>query len=171
MKIIVCLGIGFILGFSFMPIKYWLQKTKYKDLMHGDFTNSCKIKPKKELIPLVIEGNTNAYDLLRISCEGYRAEFLPYAFLMANKYHYKIAYYDVFDCYWSIYPETTRSLMLLDSLDSTTRNLALEYLKKGAELGEHNCQYRLGTYYYEGKYFEQDTILGQELKDKSRGKK
>ena len=79
---------------------------------------------------------------------------------MANKYNYPTAYFNVYLGFWSMHGGKN-----LDSLDTTTRNIALEYLKKGAELGEINSMSRLGTYYFEGKYFEQDTIFGKELKD------
>ncbi len=166
-KVIIWIVIGFIIGFSVIPI---IERWKHKDELKIDISNAiypCKTRPKEELIPLVKQGDAIAYDALSIyfSCSENSEELLPYAFLMANKYNYKKAYYDVFDCFWSIYAETG-SIVLLDNLDATTRNLALEYLKKGAELGENNCQYRLGCFYFEGKYFKQDTILGQELLDK-----
>ena len=162
LKIIIWLSIGFLLGFSVIPAMLWIQEKR------AIRANSCDITPKEALVPLAVQGDTIAYNRLW-KC-FYSAELLPYAFLMANKYHYKRAYFDIFTCFWLLYPETTSSLMLLDSLDETTRNLALEYLQKGAELGENDCMRTLGRYYFEGKYFDRDTILGRRLIDNGLGK-
>jgi hypothetical protein len=156
--------IGFIPGLAFFPVKFWIQSKIYD----FDGYSTCDTPPKEELIPKVKQGDTIAYNLLSIyfACSEYDEELLPYALLMANKYHYIRAYYDVYDCFCRFYPETTYSLVLLDSLDKTTRDIALEYLQKGADFGETNCEWNLGNYYNEGKYFEKDTVLGQKLKDK-----
>ena len=166
-KIIIWLIIGFGLGISFFPLKYWIE---YRNFERG--VSSCDTLPKEELIPLVKQGDINAYDELRIyfSCKENPEELLPYALLMANKYNDTRAYFDVYYCFWYMFPETTDNLCLLDSLDSTTKNIALEYLQKGAELGEINSQQHLGSYYFEGKYFEKDTVLGKKLIDRSWGK-
>ena len=174
LKIIILLSVGFILGLFFMPVKYSLETWwKNSDVVaRFSFTPDMDIEIKEILIPLVEQGDIDAYKQLYIYFStgqngNSTEEILPYALLMANKYNYDRAYFDVFNCLWALYSERTSSLCLLDSLDETTRNLALEHLQKGAELGEINCLWRLGTYYFEGKYFEQDTILGQKLKDKS----
>ena len=171
-KIIIWLIIGFVLGYSVIPVTHWMKDER--DEVVSITRISCgDIPPKEELIPLVKQGDTAAYDELwrYFSCSRSLKELLPYSFLMANKYNYKRAYFDVFYSFWSLYSEMTYSLSLLDSLDETTRTLALEYLQKGAALGSSSCNWDLGSYYFEGKYFEKDTILGQKLKDKSWGKK
>jgi len=160
LKIIICLLVGFIIGLFFIPATIWIKDKMDKRVKVINFAETI---PKNISIPLVKQGNISAYDdLFRYFCySGNLEELLPYALLMANKYNYERAYFDVCYCLWALYPETTYRLSLLDSLDETTRNLALEYLQKGAELGETNCLWRLGNYYLEGKYFEQDTILGK----------
>ncbi len=163
LKIIICLTIGFILGISFMPIRFWLNNRNPR----LDLSSSCDTRPKEKIIPSVLKGDTMAYKELQryFSCSSNPEELLPYAFLMANKYNYRMAYFDVYHSFWYIYSETSYSLSLLDSLDKITQNLALEYLQKAAKLGERNSIHTLGKYYYEGKYFEQDTALGKEMKE------
>jgi len=159
-----------------MPLTFWMQDTIRGEIIEGiSLSDPISTDSLNKLIELVKKGDTIAYEnlfmvFLTTTTKEHSSELLIYSLLMANKYNYPFAYYGVYDCLWQIYPETTSSLMLLDSLDETTRNIALEYLQKGAELGENNCQYNLGRYYLEGKYFEKDTILGKKLIDRSRGR-
>lgn len=163
LKVIALIVIGFVLGISYMPIKSWYYERKHANEVSF---STCDTRPKEEIIPLVKQGDTLAYNELwtYFSCQDNPEGLLPYALLMANKYHYKKAVYDVYNCLWYIYRErASNRLSLLDSLDEVTRNTALQYLQKAAELGERNAMNKLGKYYYEGKYFEQDTVLGKEM--------
>ena len=78
-----------------------------------------------ELEKLVIEkGDTSAYYELFVNYLDYPSErFLPYALIMANKYNYPQAYFDVYDRLWHLYDSP-------DSLDNTSKKMAIEYLVK-----------------------------------------
>jgi len=93
--------------------------------------------PIENVIPLVLDGNINAYKELHIAYLDSIPCLLPYARLMADKYDYDIAYYDVYMCL-TFRKGTPDESARLDSLDEQTRKMALDYLKKGAEKGEHN---------------------------------
>ena len=126
--------------------------------------------PVSELKRLVLKGNINAYEEL---CVAYmdieETGLLPYALLMANKYDYSVAYYHVFDCLTLLYYDDCNDIdCCLDSLDSQTRTMALEYLKKAADKGEGNALRDLGWLYLEGKHVKKDTVLGNQLLEKSR---
>jgi hypothetical protein len=167
-KVIIPFVVGLIVGLLYLPVKFWWQNFEDRNIVA---ISTCDTPPKDQLIQSVKEtGNISAYEALwrYFGCsvnneEG--EEILPYALLMANKYHYERAYYHVYDCFIIIYANGAYNSDL-DSLDNTTKKFALEYLQKGAELGEINCKKKLGRYYIEGKYFEKDTVLGKELKNK-----
>lgn len=124
--------------------KFTFMKTRY--FIHYVFIVlmflSCNFKKEKvipmnysersdsELEKLVIEkGDTTAYYELSINYLDYPSErFLPYALIMANKYNYPQAYFDVYDRLWYLYDSP-------DSLDNTSKEMALEYLRKAASKG------------------------------------
>ena len=145
------------------------QEKKKSDTVDYIYVNSTR--PVKELIPLVLNGDTDAYYELYIAYyELNPSDFLPYALLMANKYDYDKAYYDVFDRLTLLYWKSYNKSISLDSLDNQTRKMALDYLKKGAEKGEYNSLRDLGWLYLEGKHVKKDTILGNQLLEKARNK-
>ena len=122
-------------------------------------------KPVNELESLVLKGDTNAYDELFIAyLDIGSTRLLPYALLMANKYDYTDAYYDVYFCLTLLYwDDCLDESCYLDSLDIQTRTMALEYLKKAADKGERNALRDLGWLYLEGKHVKKDSILGNQL--------
>ena len=63
-------------------------------------------------------------------------EILLVSFIMANKYNYKEAYYDIYRSLARCSDEVP-----IDSLDKTTKNLALFYLLKANERGSSNAYY------------------------------
>ncbi|HOF16084.1 MAG TPA: hypothetical protein PLF32_03805 [Bacteroidales bacterium] len=119
---------------------------------------------------IINKGDTLAYYDLYIRYHYYKysfKDFLPYALIMANKYDYPPAYLGVFICLWQLYGEwDEEGDISLDKLDKTTRNMAIEYLKKGVEKGEKNCMRYLGTYYIKGKYVKKDVKYGEYLQEK-----
>lgn len=121
--------------------------------------------PDKELEQLILQkGDSSAYYELSMQYLDYGYEkFLPFALIMANKYDYPQAYFDVFSCLWEIYGKTTTRFMLLDSLDYTTQKMAIDYLKKASFKGHGQAKEILGEYYLYGMYIEKDTILGNQL--------
>lgn len=93
-------------------------------------------QPDWELEKLVIEqGDTSAYYNLSVAYLDYSSEkFLPYALIMANKYDYPQAYFDVFTCLTDIYIEN------INQIDTTTANLAINYLLKADQRQHHQAK-------------------------------
>ncbi len=105
---------------------------------------------KEKLRKLVfIDGDIKAYEELDIAYVDHPSgEFLPYAFLMAHKYNYPKAYYDVFE-----------NLLKLDGcsidydltcLDKETKSLALKYFKTAINTGDPSASYVLVHFFLEG---------------------
>lgn len=85
-----------------------------------------------ELKSLVLEkGDINAYEDLSIAYldEPYSEEFLIYALIMANKYDYPQAYFDVYDCIVITYYSD------IEKIDDDTANFAISYLLKASTKG------------------------------------
>ena len=98
-------------------------------------------RPMIELESLVLEkGDTNAYYELDIAYLDYEhGEFFKFAKVMADKYDYTQAYFDV---YSQTLKSTQREETTL-SLDSCTleeRNLAIKYLKMAERKGHHQAK-------------------------------
>lgn len=108
---------------------------------HRSYDNSCSInsatKSISELKQLIIEqGDSCAYSDLKIQFLDFQfgsEDLLPYAMIMANKYNYTQAYFDVFDCltipYWSD----------IHQIDSRTAKLAISYLLLAANKGQEQA--------------------------------
>jgi hypothetical protein len=85
---------------------------------------------------VINEGDTIAYQSLTIEYLDYPfpEEFLYYAFIMANKYNYLQAYFDVYTCLTDIYNSN------IEKIDNATANLAIEYLLKAYQKGHHQAK-------------------------------
>lgn len=81
---------------------------------------------------------------------------LTYALYMANVYKYLLAYYDVYTLILDFYKYNKIEI------DSVSLNLALDYLKRGAELNDWNCNVDLSYLYLTGKYLQRDTLKAKE---------
>jgi len=157
--------------FIFIVLLGCTQKTpSYQEKKNADTINVVDwicgnaTRPIEKLIPCVLNGYTDAYDELYTAYMDIdMPSFLPYALLMANKYDYTMAYYDVYSCLTSLYWNGLDSSISLDSLDNQTRMMALEYLKKAADKGERNASWELGRLCLEGKHVKKDTVLGNQL--------
>jgi len=116
----------------------------------------------KELSRSILQqGDSSAYYELSMQYLDYGYEhFLPYSLIMANKYNYPQAYFDVYDCLLLLYGSEPKDICLLDSV---TQKIAIEYLKKASSEGHSQARSILGEYYLEGIYFEKDTLLGNLL--------
>lgn len=87
----------------------------------------------------VLKGDTLAY--IQLYGQYYQTDkgtdFLPWAIIMANKYHYKRAYQDAFNCILSINTyygiRDSISLEKLNLLDTATLNLAKTLLYKTSD--------------------------------------
>lgn len=89
------------------------------------------------LAELVMQGDSDAFDQLAIGTMNdlNGSAILPYAFLMADKYHYSRAYFFV---YWKLLSPYFVGCMDIDSINNIpiqTRTLALQYLKNGVDCG------------------------------------
>jgi TPR repeat protein len=122
-------------------------------------------RPINELKELVLtKGDTAAYEELAIAFmnEKYYEEYLIYSILMANKYRYSRAYFQVYCCLTFDLKHHAKII------DEETIALAVKYLKKGAELKECQAMVALGSLYLEGKYVSKDTLLGKKLDEEGR---
>ena len=105
----------------------------------------------------LLKGDTIAYNILSTDYMDSPYEgFLYTALIMANKYNYHLAHEDTYYCLTDYYHK--KEFTELESLDPTTKKMALDYLKKGAEKGNKECEKILGNHYLEGKHIEKDTI-------------
>ena len=84
---------------------------------------------------IILEGDTSAYRSLFIAFLDYRyhEEFLFYAMVMANKYNYPQAYFDVYDFLTNIY------LKDVENIDHTTANISTFYLLEAYKKGHHQA--------------------------------
>lgn len=117
------------------------------------------------------QGNVTEYNKIQneyTDANLFSDEFLRYALIMADKYHYSPAYMDV---YWALYDKQNLShndtLLTLDSLNIVERRMALKYLWKAKMNGDFQSMQILGKYYLQGKYFKKDSIIGQQLLNES----
>ena len=124
-------------------------------------------KPLKELKEKIVKtGDTVSYEELSTAYMDYSiGEFLPYALLMANKYNYPQAYFDVYE---SLVLMQSSGLDTIESLDPQSLKMALDYLKLSSEKGLPVAKKILGQYYLDGKYVSQDTIRGNQLLKESQ---
>lgn len=85
---------------------------------------------------VLYDGDKSAYDELSISYldHSFQEEFLFYAIIMANKYDYPQAYFDVY-----FYLTQTFSSDI-NNMDESSANLAIEYLLRAHEKGHHQAK-------------------------------
>lgn len=102
-----------------------------KQSMNQHTTNQNELKKA-----ILFSGDIAAYQSLNTEYLDYNypEEFLLYAMIMANKYDYPQAYFDVFTCLTDIY------LSDLNQLDEKTASLAIDYLLKAYEKGHHQAK-------------------------------
>lgn len=105
-----------------------------------------------------MKGDTIAYDEYVFHAKRDSPECLPYALFMANNYNYSKAYSDVYFLTIVFYKHSNLTI------DSVSYSFAFQYLLKGAELGNPNCNNDLAHIYYFGnRYIEQDTVKAKEF--------
>ena len=99
-------------------------------------------RPDSELAQLILQkGDSSAYYELSMQYLDYGYErFLPFALIMANKYDYQQAYFDVFSCLTDIYHSD------IAKIDDKTANLAIEYLLQANEKGHHQANEMVQEY-------------------------
>ena len=109
---------------------------------------------------VICSGDTSSYlELSTIySDDANEGDMLAYSLIMANKYNYPDAYYDVFDILNSI-PKINGNTCLkkkyfdneFNSLDKETRNMAIKYFKLAIYKGSITASEKLLNYFNIGK--------------------
>jgi hypothetical protein len=122
------------------------------------------------------KGDTLAYNYLQtemLDIQNGNDTMYVYAKIMADKYHYLPACYDVYDCikyeYDSLRNKWNRDnndYLLSLNMDEDRRKEAFKYLLYGAEKGDKVSMWELGNYYKIGKFFPKDTIKAKKLQSK-----
>lgn len=159
-----------ILILSFISILLYSQTDRLEKNMDFDLLNKVNhdkrsfISPiyrsYKTLKKLILEkGDKIAYKELCYAISDER--LLPYSMIMANKYNYPIANFDIYYRTIRMYQDNNIEI------DSTTLAFALSYLYKGVELNDPNSIMELGILYKEGKFLPKDTLKGDFLINKS----
>lgn len=121
---------------------------------------------------IILEGDANAYYYYLL--HHYGPEMLQYSIIMACRYNYPRAYYDVYShLIISLYGSNKIPV------DSTVWNVAFDFLKKGANLKEINALDELHYLYKKGnQYIKPDSskanyykALAEEVWRKEKAKK
>jgi hypothetical protein len=140
-----------------------LQNTLSQKIRTETITPNRSVEDCKKLV--LEKGDKQAYyDLYyALNREKCSSDYLFYSLFMIQEYNYPYAYYWVYKSIVSFYEKNNIVI------DARTLNIALEFLKKGAELNSANAQIELGELYLTGKYVMQDTTKGKELYSKGWG--
>lgn len=158
------LGIAFAIGFIQWKHKYIAKDdgfptTELEIFRYYQESMNAPSHPVAELADKIINnGSKESYYELGIYYLDIGAyKFLPWALLMANKYKYDQAYFDVFYYLYElsnkIEPKSENlNNYSLDNLDKKTQKMAIEYLKIAASKGHEQAKEILSLYKKEGKY-------------------
>lgn len=101
---------------------------------------------------ILYKGDTLAYRELSMiyGLSGHRSDYIRVSILMANKFKYKQAYYDVYTTLYRLNSylngEKEETKESLNGLDKETRLFAFEYLKKAANKGHIKAKKSLLLY-------------------------
>lgn len=117
---------------------------------------------EKLIEEIICQGHTESYHILLddYNDNSRYEEILAYALIMANKYDYPQAYFDVFDILTSI---PNRNALICASkecleegfycLDDKTKQMAIDYFKQAVYKGNPTASERLLNSYDKGKEF------------------
>ncbi len=97
----------------------------------------------KNIIREIKLGNIEIYNKLKkiTSKSNSSFEILLFSVIMADKYQYKPAFYDVYIYLWKTFNyKKTKELWDLSGFDSQTRSFALYHLKKSASFGDEHAK-------------------------------
>jgi len=108
---------------------------------------------------VISHGNKYAYEKLYFAYfdESGKEDFILYSIIMANKYESINGYYDVYSGLITVHENG------LADMNEDMRNIAIQYLKKAANLNSIRANEELGNLYIEGEYILRDTSLGKKL--------
>ncbi len=99
---------------------------------------------------ICLHGDTIAYQKVKKLYRDYNIEreVFFYSFVMANRYHYLPAYYDVYVCLWQAFNGGKHAMLWdMTRFDPKSREMALHYLKMGAKRGNKDALRVLIRYY------------------------
>jgi cellulose synthase/poly-beta-1,6-N-acetylglucosamine synthase-like glycosyltransferase len=165
MKRIYYLIIAILVIISGIFIIFHFSHDKPKLVKSVSLNNTRPIKELKKLV--LSKGDTIAYKELSIAYLNvpfYEEEYLLYSIIMADKYKFPKAYFNVYWCLTSIF----EFHIYTGKIDEKTKDLALKYLKEGVELNDGESTHVLSELYLEGKYVPKDSILGKKLAEKEK---
>jgi hypothetical protein len=122
-----------------------------KKIINGGLKNSIITDDSlKNLI--LTKGDTTAYYSLKVDyLDDSNEGLLFWSLVMANKYNFPEAYYDVFFILRNSF-NNDWSNKSLDNMDNNTREFALKYLTIAANKNSLNAKEDLELYCREGKY-------------------
>lgn len=152
-QILISASVYFILLFLVRPLaaQHTNTTTEEEFVDYPMIECSCTIEEIKDYKTAVYKnGDTHAYLRLLMHNGRRSEETLIYSMVMANKFHYSHAYYDVYQTIIDLADAYSTEL------DSVTMNMALDYLQKGATLGDVNCVYEISRLYLVGEFVTQD---------------
>jgi len=164
-KSIIILLLGIVLGIclDYFYQNQFIDKFNKKELnlekTENHYRGNNEPLKKVEILEdnILKKGDRSSYDELSIAyLDRNTYEFLPYALLMANKYKYEQAYFDVYSCLFEIGCLDCKTAELeewnIDKLDIETQKLAIKYLKIASEMGHSQATEILDLYIKSGKY-------------------
>lgn len=167
------LCLSFVLGILFA---IGLMQWKHKYISHNDGFPTTELEifryyqesmnapghPISELADKIINNGSKEcyYELGIYYLDIGTYKFLPWALLMANKYKYDQAYFDVFCYLFDLsnnieHKSENLDNYPLDNLDKKTQKMAVEYLKIAASKGHEQAKEILSLYEKEGKYVDE----------------
>lgn len=122
--------------------------------------DTYSIEDIKKLQTKITNGDVIAYNEYKTYCE-YKSkspiDVLPYSLLMANKYSYPAAYYDI--SYFLISWYSSNEV----KMDSILYSTILSYLERGCSARDYQCCQLLAIIYFVGDiYTTRDTLLAKE---------
>lgn len=149
----------------YIILLFILTSTSCKNKNEERSMNQSLLSQKELERNIKSKGDIDSYNSLKLEYmeSVNKIDFLPWALLMANKFGYQQAYFDVF---WILYEKQKLSEECdysLNRLDNNDKQLALNNLIMAAKLGHLQAKEILGKYYMQGRYVIKDTILGKQL--------
>ena len=140
-------------------------------------SNAYSSTDEKLIVEIICQGNVESYQTLYDSySDNFRSEeLLAYSLIMANKYDYAQAYFDVFDILTSI-PNRNASICASQEcleegfycLDSKTKQMAIDYFKQAIIKENITASEKLLNVYNKDKSFPIEELYSdKELIDKA----
>ncbi len=128
-------------------------------LKEGDVNEAKKLVLEK--------GDKYAYDDLLIYYDEQK-EFeyiLPYSLIMAYKYNYSYAYFEIYVTIIKIHNKGLYDKTLIKNLDLKSREFAISNLIKSAKLGNISAKGVLIKYYFDGIYLPKNIELSKKYEN------